>query len=160
MYPPVQEGSLGRLAAQELQPVSVVGYPRSSLLDSYRHSTMLCLTCENLDLPIVTSSQASKGFKLFASYRNLVASAKTCVLCHLIYISLQDFRLKGLKRTDIQLFSWASDALGDPIGMSRIFIRVGKESGRFIDVFAAESMLIRDLNHFSFHHVLILIMSR
>jgi len=106
---------------------------------------MLCLTCENLKLPIVTSGQASKGVKLFATYRQLSASAKTCSLCHLIYTSLQDVRLKGLKRNDIQLFSWASDALGDPIGMSRIFVRIGKEAGRFIDVYTAESMLFRAL---------------
>ena len=104
---------------------------------------MLCLACENLNLPIVTSGQASKGVKLFASYSQLSASAKSCSLCHLIFTSLQDIRLKGLKRNEIQLFSWGSDALGDPIGMSRIFVRIGKEAGRFIDIFAAESMLVK-----------------
>lgn len=121
---------------------------------------MLCLTCENLVLPIVTSGQASKGVKLFASYRQLNTSAKTCPLCRLIYTSLQDVRLKGLKRNDIRLFSWASDALGDPIGMSRVFVRIGKEDGRFIDVFAAESMLFKSLEDFDFYTVTLLMMGR
>lgn len=81
---------------------------------------MLCLTCENnLHLPDVASGQASKGVILFASHRNLVVSAKNLLACNVIYTSLRDFRLKGLKKNDIRLFSWASDALSDPFGISR-----------------------------------------
>ncbi|KAH8892564.1 HET-domain-containing protein [Thozetella sp. PMI_491] len=96
----------------------------------------LCVACENLEFTIVTSGQTTEGQKLHRSVARLAASARTCRLCALFLDAISSIRLKGIRNDVVRLFSWASDAQGDPIGMSRVFLRVGDKVGRYVDVFA------------------------
>lgn len=98
----------------------------------------LCHICEKLQLSIVSSGQSSEGVRLFATLQALKKSAKTCNLCNLFLSALSNVRIKGIKNGSIQLHTWASDAQGDPIGMSRVFVKIGNSVGRFIDVFAEQ----------------------
>ena len=115
-------------------------YPQKHRLSNDSTPSMLCYSCESLVIPIVASGQTLTGVKFSPSLRGLSVSAKTCSLCHLVHTTLQDVRTKGIKNDAIQLFSWASDAQGDPIGMSRVVVMIGKDASRFIDVYATESM--------------------
>jgi len=103
---------------------------------------MLCQICEKLQFPIVSSGQSSEGVRLFASLQALKNSAKTCSLCSLFLSALATVRIKGIKNGTIHLHTWASDAQGDPIGMSRVFVKVGESVGRYVDVFAEEGKLL------------------
>lgn len=95
----------------------------------------LCANCERLYIPIVSSGQAFEGSELAPNIHALQLSAKTCQLCNLFCHSLESVKLKGIKNGALKLFSWGSDAQGDPIGLSRIFVRIGDHVGRFVDVF-------------------------
>lgn len=95
----------------------------------------LCANCERLYIPMVSSGQAFEGSELAPNIHALQLSAKTCQLCNLFCHSLESVKLKGIKNGALKLFSWGSDAQGDPIGLSRIFVRIGDHVGRFVDVF-------------------------
>jgi|SRR6266536_2466881 len=101
---------------------------------------VLCNICEKLEFPIVSSGQSSEGVRLFATLQALTRSAKTCDLCNLFLSALADVRRKGIKKGAIQLHTWASNAQGNPIGMSRVFVKIGDVVGRFVDVFAEQGM--------------------
>ena len=124
----------------------------TSFTNSIFISKMLCVSCERINLPLVVLGQSSKGTQLFSSARGsrragslidqLSASAKTCSLCNLILETLQTtVRTKGMNFDTMHLFTWASPEEGDPVGISRIFLRLGKEVGKFIDVFTEESTI-------------------
>jgi hypothetical protein len=101
---------------------------------------VLCYVCEKLHFPIVSDGQSSESVRLFPTLRALKTSAKNCDLCNLFYSALADVRTKGIKNGTIQLHAWGSDAQGDPIGMSRVFVKIGDTIGRFIDVFAEQGI--------------------
>jgi hypothetical protein len=101
---------------------------------------VLCYNCEKLQFPIVASGQSSEGSRLSANLQSLKKSAKNCDLCNLFLTALASIRTKGIKNGVIKLHTWASTAQGDPIGMSRVFVKVGDTTGRFIDVFAEQGM--------------------
>ncbi|EOO00571.1 putative heterokaryon incompatibility protein [Phaeoacremonium minimum UCRPA7] len=96
----------------------------------------LCISCENIQLPIVTNGQAADGHELHRSVAKLTASARTCRLCALFLDAISGTRLKGIRHDAVRLFPWASDAAGDPVGLSRVFVRVGDKVGRFVNVHA------------------------
>ena len=105
---------------------------------------MLCYTCESLVIPIVNSGHASVGIRLSSSLRQLKQSAKSCSSCALSCNTLESVRIKGVNNDVIGLFQWASDAVGDPFGMSRGFVQIGEKVGLFLDVFAEPSMLLEN----------------
>ena len=96
----------------------------------------LCISCENIQLPIVTNGQAADGHELHRSVAKLTASARTCRPCALFLDAISGIRLKGIRHDAVRLFSWASVAAGDPVGLSRVFVRVGDKAGRFVNVHA------------------------
>ena len=102
---------------------------------------VLCYTCERLHLPVVPSGQSSQGVRLFSSLHALKTSAKTCNFCYLFLSALDNVRIKGIKNGAIKLHTWASDAQGDPVGTSRVFIKIGDTVGRFVDVYAEQGNL-------------------
>jgi hypothetical protein len=101
---------------------------------------VLCYTCERLEFPIVSSGQSLESVRLSSKLESLKSSAKTCELCNLFCSALADVRVKGIKNDAIRLHVWASGAQGDPVGMSRVFVKIGDSVGRFVDVFAEQGM--------------------
>jgi hypothetical protein len=101
---------------------------------------VLCYTCERLGLPTVSSGQSLESVQLSSKLESLKRSAKTCELCNLFCFALADVRVKGIKNDAIRLHTWASGAQGDPVGISRVVIKIGDSVGRFIDVFAEQSI--------------------
>ena len=104
---------------------------------------VLCFICERLKFPIVTRGQSSEAVRFCSSFQSLQRSAKNCDLCHLFEHALSDIRMKGIKNNSISFHTWGSDVEGDPVGMSRVFVKVGETVGRFVDVFAEESKTSR-----------------
>jgi hypothetical protein len=100
----------------------------------------ICHHCAKLYLPLISSGLSSEGYQLASNLRGLMVSANTCPLCHLFLKSLENVRIKGIRNGIIKIFSWSSIAQGDPVGVSRVFVRVGDTVGRFVDVYIVDGM--------------------
>jgi hypothetical protein len=88
----------------------------------------------------MSTSRSSEGIPLRFNLKSLKKSANYCDLCNLFSVALADVSVQGIKHGSIQLYPWASDAEGDPIGMSRVFVKIGEVVGRFVDVSAEPGM--------------------
>lgn len=100
----------------------------------------LCHHCAKLYLPFISNGLASGGYQLASNLRALTVSANTCPLCSLFVNSVESVRVKGIRKGAIKIFTWSSNGQADPVGVSRVFVRVGDTVGRFVDVYIVDGM--------------------